>query len=75
MNTTSIRIGSHIEGGFVDSFSGSISCLQIYNKGLNEAEVAQKKDCNDAKDTQTSICPPEYKLIKNICLKVQIIMC
>ena len=75
MNTTSIRIGSHIEGGFNDSFSGSISCFQIYNKGLNEAEVEQKKNCHDAKETQTSSCPPEYTLIKDMCLKVLSIMC
>ena len=70
MNTTSIRIGNHIEGGFNDSFSGSDSCFQIYNKGLNEAEVAQKKNCYDAKEIQTSICPPEYTLLKDICVKV-----
>ena len=52
------------------SFDGSISCLQVYNKALNEAEMAQKKDCSDAKETKTNICPSDYILLRDMCYKV-----
>lgn len=70
LTNTSIRIGSPTDDRFKDSFTGSISCLQVYNLALNEAEIPQKKSCNDAKDAQTNVCPSEYTLINDVCFKV-----
>ena len=73
-NNSAIRIGSHVDGGYSNSFSGVISCLQVYNRALNVAEMDQKRDCKDARQTMTEICPPEYTLIKNMCYKVSIVV-
>lgn len=73
-NNSAIRIGSHVDSGYSNSFSGVISCLQVYNRALNVAEMDQKRDCKDARQTMTEICPPEYTLIKNMCYKVGIVV-
>merc|ERR1712223_1795989 len=48
-NNSAIRIGSHVDAGYSNSFSGVISCLQVYNRALNVAELDQKRDCKDAR--------------------------
>ena len=73
-NNSAIRIGSHVDAGYSNSFSGVISCLQVYNRALNEAEMDQKRNCKDGIQTMTEVCPPEYTLIKNMCLKVGIVL-
>ena len=70
MNKSAIGIGNFNSGLQTRSFSGSISCLQLYNTALNEAEVRLKKECIDANEYKTEICPDGYSLIKNMCYKV-----
>ena len=60
-------IGSAIE----NRFHGSVSCLQIYNVAMNEAELITKKKCPDLPaSTKSSPCPEGFNAYKNKCIKV-----
>ena len=56
-------------------FRGSLSCLQIYNAAMNEAELITKKNCPDSDvSTKSSSCPDGYTPYKMICIKVAILL-
>ena len=76
LNNSTISIGEYKDGfinpDFIQSFIGTISCLQLYSTALNEAEVQIKKNCNDADRFKTPICPENYFFIAhdNMCYRV-----
>ena len=53
-------------------FSGSVSCVQVFNKGLNQAEIDLKKFCPDVNKEDHVIvpCPSSYELVEGLCVKV-----
>ena len=53
-------------------FSGSVSCVQVFNKGLNQAEIDLKKFCPDVNKENHVIvpCPSSYELVEGLCVKV-----
>ena len=53
-------------------FLGSVSCVQLFNRGLNQAEINLKRYCPDV-DQATHVkvpCPANYELVEGMCLKV-----
>ena len=54
-------------------FTGTISCVQLYNAKLNEAEIEWKKGCGEAASYKSSVCPEEYILLHETCIKVSVL--
>ena len=55
-----------------NAFQGSISCLQVYDVALNEAQIARKMNCPDADPmTKSRPCPPGFKSHQDACYKVK----
>ena len=70
-NNTKIKIGGITLGIAGDKFHGSVSCLQIYNVPLNEAEMINKTKCLDLPGiTISSPCPQDFNPYQDKCLKV-----
>ena len=70
-NDTKIQLGGM--GNNVDwfVFHGSISCFQLYNKAMTDAEIITKRDCPDiAQSSKSSPCPTGYKIYQTKCIKV-----
>ena len=75
-NFTKLQIGGRKEFK-PRSFLGSVSCVQLFNRGLNQAEIDFKRYCPDV-DQQTHVkvpCPDKYELIEGLCLKVTTFFC
>ena len=50
---------------------GSVSCVQVFNRALNPAEINLKKYCPDANRASLVVpCPNGYEIIEGQCLKV-----
>ena len=70
-NNTKIKIGGITFAGDEKRFHGSISCLQIYNVVMNEAEVINKTECPDLPTTtKSSPCPEDFHPYGDKCIKV-----
>ena len=69
-NNTKIQIGGVGETPS-HRFHGSLSCFQIYNIAMNEAEMITKKSCSDLPPTsKASPCPHGFIVFENKCIKV-----
>ena len=70
-NNTRIRIGGMKKPPDNEKFHGSVSCVQIYNAAMNEAELITKMNCPDLPvSTKSSPCPEGYNPYKEKCIKV-----
>ena len=70
-NMTATRIGGNGDNTEWKKFHGSVSCFQIYNTAMNEAELITKKECPDLPpSTKASPCPDGYSKYKQKCIKV-----
>ncbi len=67
-----VVIGSDVyEASGGEGFSGSISCLQIFNFALDSATVHLKKHCPDLpSEHQAKNCPQGYDYYDGMCYKV-----
>lgn len=69
-----LRIGSVINmtrDSGSQPFGGSVSCLQIYNTALNEAQIFHKKNCSDGGGTVNAQCPAGFTPYDGTCLKAR----
>ena len=70
-NNTKIKIGGITFVNDEKRFHGSISCLQMYNVAMNEAEVINKTKCPDLPiATKSSPCPEDFNSYRDKCIKV-----
>ena len=73
-NNTKIQIGG-MGDEIAKRFHGSVSCVQVYNVGMNEAELITKKNCPDLPaSSKSSSCPEGFNAYNNKCIKVTIIL-
>ena len=70
-NNTRIQVGGLGDNVNWLVFQGSISCLQLYNVAMNDAEILTKQDCPDVSQSSKSVpCPDGYKIYQDKCIKV-----
>ena len=79
LNFDKIRIGGAPTGAGVKGFTGSVSCIQVFDQALHEAEISLKKNCPNLDDpdaehgltrSPNSACPKDFELIYDMCYKV-----
>ena len=74
-NNTKVKVGGLSLNSNTKRFHGSISCLQLYNVALNEAEVINKSKCQDLPDSaKSSPCPEDFISYQHKCIKVIFIL-
>ena len=74
-NYTKIQIGGLGNGNDWPVFQGSVSCLQLYNVAMNDAEILIKRDCPDVpQSSKSELCPEGFIVYEDKCIKVSELM-
>ena len=70
-NYTKIQIGGLGSDNTWPVFQGSVSCLQLYNVAMNDAEILIKRDCPDVpQSSKSELCPEGFIVYEDKCIKV-----
>ena len=70
-NYTKIQIGGLGNNNNWPVFQGSVSCVQLYNVAMNDAEILIKRDCPDVpQSSKSERCPEGFIVYVDKCIKV-----
>lgn len=53
-----------------ENFEGGISCVQIYNAFLNEAQIHIRKNCSVVESAKSAKCPQNYEYFDGQCYMI-----